>query len=360
MMPIVRPRFPPLQSFDLEFDTALTAGVVTNGGPHVRRFEDALSAYLGAPTLAFNNGQTALLALLMAHSIGPNDEVIVPSFTFCGTIHAIAMLGATPVFADIDPMTLTLDLWDVRRRVTKRTKAILGVDVYGICCDYEKITTFAHNAGLLALFDSAPAFGSTVGGAPTGGHGDGQIFSFHATKPFSTMEGGGVCTSNPALASSGGRLSRIRDFGQAPSREVVCTGLNGKMLEVCALIGLENLRTWRRDRTRRRMCGAALRSALAEINRIVLIAEPLGQEPIWTYMPILVVERDKVLASLHNAGIAARTYYQACHRLPRYSNTQALPMTERIADQVIALPLYTDMKDEEIGRVAGAVREAVK
>src|SRR5580692_5436565 len=139
-LPIVRPRFPAIESFDARFGTALRRGQVTNGGEYVREFEQKLTDYTGVPALAFNNGQTALLSMLMAAGIRPGDEVILPAFTFCGTAAAVAMLGAIPVFAEIDPKTLTLDPVDAESRITDKTVAILSVDVYGICSDYKALT----------------------------------------------------------------------------------------------------------------------------------------------------------------------------------------------------------------------------
>ena len=194
---IVRPRFPNLTLFENRFSVALDSGQVTNGGEHVRRFEDKLTSYTGVPTLAFSNGQTALLAMLMAARLNPGDEVILPSFTFCGTAAAVAMLGGVPVFAEIDPATLTLDPDDAESRITDKTIAVLGVDVYGIACNYNAFTNMTFRHDIWTLFDSAPAFGSMVDGQPIGRYGDAQIFSFHATKPFSTMEGGCLASPSP-------------------------------------------------------------------------------------------------------------------------------------------------------------------
>jgi dTDP-4-amino-4,6-dideoxy-D-glucose transaminase len=368
---IVRPRFPELTSFDARFGTALRRGQVTNGGEYVREFEQKLTEYLGVPALAFLNGQTALIAMLMAAGIGPGDEVIMPAFTFCGTAAAVAMLGAVPVFAEIDPKTLTLDSRFVYKHITQRTAAILAVDVYGLCCDYEALTRVADiHSGLMKrkmwlLFDSAPAFGSMVDGQPIGRYGDAQIFSFHATKPFCVGEGGCLSTNSADMYE---RAKHIRDFGQTEDRECVAVGLNGKMQEVNALIGLENLKDWREYRHRRTMKAATLRFRINEVGGIRVIHEPMepAQWPIWCYFPILIEpefgkSRDEVLAYLKSKNIDARTYYSpGCHRMKPYANGQSLPVTEMVADRVIALPLYFDMLDEEMDYIADTLRGAKK
>jgi dTDP-4-amino-4,6-dideoxyglucose len=353
-IPIVRPSFHWTNTLSASIRKCLHTGQVTNNGI-VQEFERQLTEYLGVPTLAFSSGQTALITMLMAAGVEAGDEVICPSFTFPATVHAIAMLGAKPVFADIHPLTLTLTI-DVKK-ITRKTQAILGVDVYGICCDYEGIVELADNHDIYALFDSAPAFGSTVNGVPTGRFGDAQIFSFHATKPFSTMEGGALCTSNILLREA---ARKIRDFGQTEDRECVRIGLNGKMTEVCALIGLEQLKTWvevsERRKERAAFFGSLLRHAGAQVPK-----NPPGQQPIWAYMPILVDQRDEVLQTLNENGIGARKYYQACHLMDPYVNWHAgLSVTEVVASRVIALPLLPDMTLDEMNYICEVLKGAIK
>lgn len=371
IIPIIRARLPDLDSIKDKFARALYQGHVTNNGEHVRRFERHLSDYLRAPALTFCNGQSALITMLMSARIKPYDEVICPAFTFAGTAHAIAMLGATPVFADIDAHTLTLDPADVVKKITPRTVAILGVDVYGICCDYKTLTAIARDQGLLALFDSAPAFGSMVGAFPTGNFGDVQIFSFHATKPMTTCEGGCLSTNNAGLFE---RAKVIRDFGQTEERDCISVGLNGKMMEVCALIGLDNLKDWREYRHKRTFKAAELHHVLFGVKGIRPLAltlspdvtNPNPQWPIWCYFPIFVEpefgkSRDDVLAYLHSKNVMARKYYAPpLHHTKPYANGGVLPVTEKIAAQVIALPLYADMLPEEMQYIADTLDGARK
>ena len=359
---IVRPRFPELTSFDARFGTALHRGQVTNGGKYVRQFEQKLTDYLGVPALAFNNGQTALIAMLMAAGIKPGDEVVLPSFTFCGTAAAVAMLGAVPVFAEIDPKTLTLDPVDAESRITDKTIAILGVDVYGIACDYNAFTNMTFRHDIWALFDSAPAFGSMVDGQPIGRYGDAQIFSFHATKPFSTMEGGCLASPSPDFIE---RAGYIREFGQDGQREVVSVGLNGKMTEVQALVGLERFKQWNAAgyHQQRQYKVGVYRYLLSEIPGVRTIYDQEGQWPIWLYCPILVNNRDAVLKRLHERGVMARTYYAPClHQTPAFKRYARgpLPISEEIGQQIIALPCYSDLTDGEMHTIVKAVQEAME
>src|SRR5262245_56434075 len=233
---IVRPLFPPIASFQAQFAAALQSGQVTNNGPWVVEFERQLEAYVGVPTLVFSSGQAALTAMVKAAGV-QGGEVILPSFTFPGTLHVVTWCGATPVFADIrQGQTFVLDPRDVERKITDRTVAILSVDPYGIASDYEALDELGTHHGISVLYDSAPAFGTKVSGQSIGGYGDAQIFSFHASKAFNTMEGGCLCSHDGALID---RARSIRNFGLIASGDSPLAGMNGKMMEICALIGIE-------------------------------------------------------------------------------------------------------------------------
>ena len=358
-LPIVRPRFPelhygPLSSrFADQLEQCLETGQVTNNGRHVQEFEAKLTDYLEAPTLAFNSGMSALTAMLLAADVR-GGEVILPSFTFPATVQAVILAGATPVFADIDEETWTIDSDDVWQRVTHNTKAILGVDVYGIPCDYGDFADLCEDEGLLFLMDSAPAFGSRARCAHA------QIFSFHATKPFTTMEGGCLCASDYEIWE---KAKAIRNFGQRDNGENLNIGINGKMLEICALIGLEKLQEWDVVASQRKSAAASLRLALGKIEEIGMPFPAPMDSPIWTYCPILPdfaalqCTREEFMLGLYAKGIETRTYYGACHKF--YGSEAQLPITDDIASRVVALPVYNDMTAEEIDYIAAAVKDLV-
>lgn len=358
----MRPTFPPLESISDRFSVALKSGVVTNDGPAVREFEAALTAHLGVETICFSSGMAALVAMLMVEGV-EGEEVICPSLTFCATPHAIRLAGGKVVFADINPDTLTLDPFDVASKFTSQTGAVLGVDVYGICCDYESLNNVTGPYGVGLLFDSAPAFGSQVYGKPTAGHGRAQILSFHATKPFAIGEGGALCSTDPLFIS---HARKIRNFGlpNPPDTLWPIIGFNGKMQEVNALIGLEQMKSMYKLLPVRTAAQTALHAALHRLPGVTAIVPPVHQVPIWTYYPILIDEaefgmsRDAVMVALERRGIMTRRYYEACHLHESYTAERtSLPVTERVSAQVIALPLYSDMTEYEVDRIAVAIRE---
>lgn len=357
MLPIVRPFHPRLSLFSKDFSDALDSGFVTNNGRHVRAFEEELTRILGVPTIAFSSGMAALVAMLRACDV-EGQEVICPSFTFAATPHAIVMAGAKPVFADIDSETLCLDWYDAERRITAKTAAVMPVDPYGIVCD---VPVPWRSGDYDVLIDAAPSFGSLVDDKYPVKRGRAQVYSFHATKPFSTMEGGALCSEDTDLIA---RAMKIRNFGQDSHGDCSLAGFNGKMQEVNALIGLRNLETWHYRATARVESGIRLRKALDTILGIKVIKPPPGQSSIWTYCPIRVLPnfgktRDEVAASLVEKGICVRKYYAPCHQLSCYRTdfTRRLPVTEMIGSQVLALPLYDEMENSEIEKIVTALQE---
>jgi dTDP-4-amino-4,6-dideoxygalactose transaminase len=358
---IVRPTFPPVDGILSRFAQSLAAGEVTNNGPWVAKFERLLEDYLGVPTLAFSSGQVALMTMLRAAAI-TGGEVIVPSLTFAATPHAAVWNGAEPVFADVkDDMSFTIDPANVEARITNKTVAILSVDPYGIACDYEALVAIGRRRGLRVLVDSAPSFGTTVGGHRIGGFGDAQIFSFHATKAFNTMEGGCLCSNDRNLIN---RARAIRNFGQGAGGDCAIAGLNGKMMEICAIIGIEQLKWFDEAAANRRRCVQRMSDGLASIDGVSVGRAPVDQEPIWLYLPVMInparlgCDRDQAAVSLARENLHVRKYYSPpCHRMSIYSGRRcqpSLPVTERIARNVIALPIYNDMTADECDGIVEA------
>ena len=360
---IVRPSFPPVESFLAAFRAALIAGQVTNNGQWVLEFERQLSKYLCVPTVVFCNGQLALMTMLRAAGI-EGGEVIVPSFTFPATPHAVRWCGADPVFADIAHHgSMCLDPEDVERKITPRTVAILGLDPYGIACDYSTFTELGRRRNLKVLFDSAASFGTRFNGRPVGGWADAQIFSFHATKPFPTMEGGCLCSHDRVLLE---RAKVIRNFGQGTAGDCTEAGLNGKLTEICALIGIEQLKTFEQQAAGRRRAVERMRAGLRQIPGLTL-AQPIGdQEPIWLYLPVIIdkekfgLNRDEVAAAFEKENLFVRKYYSPpCHHMSVYRarGELSLPHTETTAYNVVALPVYNDMTEFECNGIVQLFRE---
>jgi len=290
-------------------------------------------------------------------------EVIVPSFTFLATPHAVSWVGAEPVFADIlDDQTMRLDPSDVERRITDRTVAILAVDAYGVASDYAALKRIAERHKLKFLVDSAPSFGTRVDGQLVGGFADAQMFSFHATKPFSTMEGGCVCSHDPELLA---RVKALRNFGQVDGGDCHEPGLNGKMLEISALIGLEQLKTFEQAVDTRRRSVERMRSGLSQIPGLVVAREPEGVQANWMLLPVVVdaeqfgLDRNALASALEKHDVFVRKYYSPpCHHMSAYRGQKdvKLEVTERTAYNVVALPLYNDMTDEECDFIVAAIQ----
>jgi dTDP-4-amino-4,6-dideoxy-D-glucose transaminase len=360
---IVRPVFPDVRKFLAPFQAALASGQVTNGGHWVLEFERQLSEYLGVPTLVFCNGQMALMTMLRAAGV-ERGEVIVPSFTFAATPHAVRWCGAEPVFAEITANgSLCLDPGDIERKITPKTVAILGVDAYGIACDYTRLTEIGRRSGLKVIFDSAPSFGTRVGGSLVGGFGDAQIFSFHATKAFTTMEGGCLCTHDPEIFA---RASAIRNFGQLADGDCEEAGINAKLTEVCALIGIEQLKSFEQAALTRRRAVARMREGLSKVSGLTVASAPRNQDPIWLYLPVFVderefgLDRDDLAAALTKENLYVRKYYSPpCHRMRAYavSPDVSLPLSEASACSVLALPVYNDMTEDECDGIVQAFLE---
>lgn len=359
---IVRPSFPDLSQFEERFSAALKAGSVTNNSPAVVEFERQVAEYTGCDALVMNNGQSALMIMLRAADI-TSGEVIVPSYTFSATPHAVAWCGATPVFADIiGNGQLTIDPDDVERRITDKTVAILGVDVYGIPCEYERLEEIGKRHGIKVLYDSAPAFGSRVNGKPIGAFGDAQVFSFHATKAFTTMEGGALTSQDKSLIE---RARAIRNFGQVDGAQCDEPGTNAKLTEVCALVGLEQLKHYDQVVQLRVEIGRIYGDGLEGIRGITMGEVPHGSSSVWLYFPIILdpaefgLTRDELAEALEYENIFVRKYFELpCHHLDAYKslNTGYLKHTEEVAYNVVALPVYNNMTNQEAGVIVEAIQ----
>jgi dTDP-4-amino-4,6-dideoxygalactose transaminase len=357
---IVRPIFPSIGSFVEEFGEALASGAVTNGGPHVRKFEQQLAEYLGVTgVITCNNGESALLLALAAAGVA-GGEVIVPSYTFAGTPHAVYWAGANVVFADIDE-SLCIDRGDVEAKITASTKAVLAVDVYGIPCDYEALEKIGQDHGISILYDSAPAFGTRVNGETIGGAGLAQQFSFHATKPFATMEGGCIASNDEEFLRN---VADLRNFGQSDGADCRLPGINAKMTEVTALIGLQQLVSIDDAIDNRIEIADMYIESLGRVPGLSFALVPNDVRPSWAMFPLIVdsdafgMDRNQLATAMAHENINLRKYFEMpCHKMQAYRshNEISLPNTERVASEVIALPIYNDMSIDEASRVIAGI-----
>jgi len=357
---IARPHYPEFDAFADRLRALL--GSRLHGANYAREFEAQLAQYMNVPMVTVCNcGESALLVMLRAAGID-SGEVIVPAYTFSGTPHAVHWCGARPVFADIDPQSLCLDPGDVERRITEQTRAILAVDVYGFACDYDAFEALGKRYGLRILYDSAPAFGSRVSGAPIGGFGDAQAFSFQAMKPFTTMAGGCVASRDLDLVK---RAWYLADFGQVQGVDCDEPGINAKMPEIMALIGIEQLRSFDAVVEHRNWTADRLCEGLAGIPGLTLPQPRANTTPVWAYVPVVVdpeafgVDRNGLTTALAREHLHVRKYYELpCHHMAAYADQRetVLPHTEKVAYNVVALPIYNDMSVEQCDVFIEAIR----
>lgn len=329
---------------------------LTNNGPMVQEFENRIAQKLGVKhCIAMCNGTIALEIAIRA--LGLSGEVIVPSWTFVATAHALHWQGITPVFTDIDPATHNLDPDAVRRMITPRTTGIIGVHLWGRAAPVDELQAIADEHGLKLMFDAAHAFGSTYKGQSIGRFGACEVLSFHATKAFNTMEGGAVVTNDDELAET---MRLMRNFGFSGYDNVVHPGTNGKMIEVCAAMGLANLDTLDEVFASNRRNHAAYKAALRGVPGIRVLDYDRNERNSHHYIVVEVDEhsaatRDEIVAALHAENILARKYFwPGCHKMEPYHALfpQAgltLRKTEALASKIIVLPNGSWMSDVEIG-----------
>ncbi len=361
---VTQPDLPPLEDFVASLEQIWDSKFLTNGGRFHQQLEAALCDYLGVEHVAlFNNGTTALLTALQA--LGIEGEVVTTPYSFVATSHALLWNRLQPVFADIDPLTFNLDSDRIEAALTPRTTAIMPVHCYGTPCDVERIEAIARKHGLKVIYDAAHAFGVRQNGRSILRHGDLSVLSFHATKVFTTFEGGAIVCHDAATKA---RIDQLKNFGIVDETTVVAAGINGKMNEVSAAFGLLQLGRVDAALARRRDIAAHYRRLLATVEGITTPAEP-GHEANYGYFPILVGDshplgRDALFHKLREHGIVARRYfYPLISAFPMYRDLPSaapenLPQAARIARQVICLPIFPALADDDIVRIAGLVAAA--
>ena len=366
---IVRPFMPDLAEIQEDFAQCLKSGMVTNNSPHVRRFEEELQNYFGCtvrPSINCN-GEMALYHLIQAWKAklgyGPHDsfEVLVPSFTFSGTINALVTNNLKPVFCDVDE-GLVLDL-NKAQADSPDVKMILPVGAYGNLVDLEKLGSMASSQNLAVILDNAPAFGSKFKGRFPCAYGFSEMISFHATKIFNSMEGGGNIVRDAEIADY---LLRLRDFGQYEKTrgDVDLPGLNSKMTEVCALVGLRNLEKVEfilASRARNAARYIEFFSGLEAEGKLRQMRVHQDVTCPYLYFPVILNEEATAfVAAMQARGIAVRRYYTANHDLKFYRGKyrqQDLSFTNAIKDNIVSLPLHTVMSDEEMDYLFSTVAD---
>lgn len=355
---VTKPFLPPLEDFVPYLEKIWSSGILTNNGPLHQQLEREVSDYLGvAETAIFNNGTIALVTAVQAMKL--SGEVITTPYSFVATAHAIDWAKLTPVFVDIDATSLNIDPNRIEAAITPNTSAILAVHCYGNPCDVETIETIAKRHNLKVIYDAAHAFGVTYKGKSLLRHGDLSILSFHATKVFNTFEGGAIIAPSAEMKA---HLSQLRNFGIIDETTVSHNGLNGKMSEVHAAMGLLQLRHIESALTARRAIDQQYREAIADIPGIDCLTYNPHSTPNHSYFPVLVkkdypLSRDDLYEALKRAEIFSRRYfYPLISNMDTYRHMPSadrarLPVANRIADQVLCLPIHPGLSEDDVSRV---------
>ncbi len=362
---VTQPFLPPLGDFLPYLEQIWASRWLTNGGPFHQQFESELARHLGVEHVAlFANGTIALVTALQALRI--SGEVITTPYSFVATAHSLLWNGIQPVFADIDPETLTLDPSRIEEAITPRTTAIMPVHVYGRPCDVRAIQRIADTYGLKVIYDAAHAFGVTYRKQSLLGFGDLSILSFHATKVFTTCEGGAIVCPDARMKQ---RIDYLKNFGFADEVTVVAAGINGKMNELQAALGLLQLKHVDGAIARRREIDAQYREGLHDVRGIRVLALPAESGQNYSYFPVLVDEgfplsRDSLYDRLRERGIHPRRYfYPLISQFPMYRGLASaaparLPVATDIARRILCLPIYPALGSEAVASVIDAIRSA--
>lgn len=361
---VTRPNLPPLEEFIPYLQEIWGNRVLTNGGPFHQQLETALCEYLGVQHLSlFANGTLALVTALQALNI--TGEVITTPYSFVATAHSLMWNGIKPVFVDIDPITFNLDPAKIEAAITPQTTAIMPVHVYGTPCDAQAIQDVADRYSLKIIYDAAHAFGVKDHGGTVLRYGDMSALSFHATKVFNTFEGGAIVCRDAKMKE---HVDQLKNFGFVDEVTVTAAGINGKMNELSAAIGLLQLRRIDTAIAQRKALDVMYREKLKGVKGLHCLPLPNGCEVNYSYFPISIdhdfpIGREALYQKLLDKGVHARRYfYPLISNFPMYSALPSaacknLPVASNVANQILCLPIYSDMTMTELAVVVRAILE---
>lgn len=361
---VTQPYLPPLEEFIPYLEKIWENKILTNGGPFHQELEQALCEFLGVDHIAlFTNGTLALVTALQALRI--TGEVITTPYSFVATAHSLLWNGIKPVFVDIEPDTLNLDPAKIEAAITPQTTAILPVHCYGHPCNVEAIQKIADTYNLKVIYDAAHAFGVQIEGDSLLRHGDLSVLSFHATKVYNTFEGGAIVCPD---AKSKLRIDRLKNFGHAGEATVVAPGINGKMSEFSAALGLLQLKHIDKAIARRKEIDATYRRLLKDVKGIFCLQEAGERVANYGYFPILVesdysISRDELYQKFKDNGIQPRRYfYPLISDFPMYrglpsAHRDNLPVATAAAQRVLCLPIYPALEIGQIEIITSLIAE---
>lgn len=359
---VTKPYLPELEEFLPYLEKIWTTKQLTNNGPFLHQFEKELSGFLGVKHItAVTNGTIALLVALRALNL--RGEVITTPYTFIATANSLLWSGLIPVFADVDPSTGNISPSSIKKLITKQTCAILAVHVYGTPCEVESIDAIGKEHNIKIIYDAAHAFGVTYKDLSILQYGDISVLSFHATKSFTTMEGGAVVTNS---AEVNRKICLLQNFGIADETSFEENGINGKMDEFRAALGLLQIKDYHKTLAPKKAIAGIYNDELSNIPGIEIF-QPHSEN--YTYYPIVLTGgggsavRDRLYNFLMDNGIHTRRYFYPCiSNIPLYKNIPSanktlLPNANYLADRVLCLPLYYDLEHTTVYRICTLIKD---
>ena len=358
-------------------DLNLITNIIKRGsewaiGPEIEEFENTIKNFVGCKyCLTLNSGTSALHATNLAYNLGKGDEIIVPSFSFISTANSVLFVGATPQFADIEEETFGLDPSNIQTKISKKTKAIIPMDYGGTSCKIFEIMQIAKDNNLILIEDAAESLGSTVNGSKIGTVGDSAIFSFCGNKVLTTGEGGAVVTNSKEIYEkiksirSHGRLDSISYFNNPDSGHYNMLGYNWRMSSITAALGISQLQKLDKIIKMRQENAKYISNKLSKCKEIRLPIPPNGYEHIYQMYSIRVQNqkiRDDLQKYLLEKQIFSKVYFKPIHKMEFYKNQKKngeefLPMTEKISNTILTIPLYPNMTIEEKDYLTNSILE---
>ena len=361
---VTRPDLPDLQEFIPYLQKIWDTKILTNGGPFHEQLEQELCQYLGVKHIAlFTNATIGLVTALQALRI--TGEVITTPYSFVATAHSLLWNGIRPVFVDIDPHSLNMDPGRIEAAITPQTTAIMPVHCYGHPCDVERIESIADTYGLKVIYDAAHAFGVQCHCGSVLSHGDLSVLSFHATKVFTTFEGGAIVCPDEKMRQ---RINYLKNFGFADEVTVVAPGINGKMSEFGAALGLLQLKGFDTAIAKRQVIDLRYRAALKAVKGITCLEHAGEMRANFAYFPILVnadypLSRDALYDKLRERKIFARRYfYPLISNFPMYRGLASaaptnLPIAQKLSQEILCLPIYPELALVDVDRIVAILMD---
>jgi len=360
---VTQPSLPPLDEFVPYLEKIWTSRILTNGGDFHKELERKLADYLGVEHISlFSNATVGLITALK--SLRVQGEVITTPYSFVATAHSLLWNGITPVFVDVEPNTLNIDPHKIERAISPATTAIMAVHVYGQKCDVDAIKKIADKYNLKIIYDAAHAFGVKDPGGSILRHGDLSVLSFHATKVFNTFEGGAIVSPD---ANAKKRIDYLKNFGFADEVTVVATGINGKMNEFSASLGILQLKYIDRFLRRRRDIAKIYCERLSAVPGVRILLKDQGDLAAnFSYFPVIIEptfhsSRDQLYDRLKKNAVHARRYfYPLISDFPMYRTLSSvmendLSVARAASDTVLCLPIYPDLTDEQVEYVCAQI-----